>query len=240
MNEKNRLLLSNQNDYFLLTRTPMVYYGLFIKRLSDWQGWRISLPVLLLFVLVLPAFSGNGQVLNGSHQVASSIDGGVVIGEVSDPHAVVIESGRISVKEGYSVRLLPGTQIKGDQSFHVTVVSKAYYEELAKEAEKNRRDAAMASMLKVCEEYNMDVKGPVLVYTDYASVPKSWFAGQYHMYNAVPVRTVNSVKATFVIYHTQQQTHPLLSPDAGRLTAFVYTPDHSWGSRAETIKVMRS
>lgn len=218
----------------------MVYYGLFIKRLSHWQGWRISLLVNLLFVLVLPAFSDNGQALNGSHQVASPIDGGVVIGEVEDPHSVVIESGRISVKEGYSVRLLPGTQIKGDQSFHVTVVSKAYYEELAKEAEKNRRDAAMALMLRVCEEYNMDVKGPVLVYTDYASVPKSRFTRQYHLHNAVPVRTVNSVKATFVIYHTQQQTHPLLSSYLGHYMTFAYIPDYSWGSRAETIKVMRS
>lgn len=206
-----------------------------------WHGFFGAMPVCLLFVAPL-FFLSHGTAFPQTHQMAFPAGDGIVICGV-DPHTVILEDGRISVREGQSVSLLPGTRIGRGDVYGISIVRREHYEELAKEAENDRRKEAFKSIISHCNQSGMESEGfhsNALLSPSLPSSPKSRLTTQSCLLHAFPSRTISTIKLASCLLHKHQDKQDMQHLHEAWISHHVYEPDNSWGERAETIKVMRS
>ena len=191
-------------------------------------------------VLCVSVFVPQADVFAGTQ----SVDRHVISGESSlliksgDDGAIVISEGRIAVTEGYSVRMLPGTHIKGGEEISINIVSKEYHEQLAAEVAREKRQETAESILAQRDEMPAVRESDTIFRNLQPASGSSAVIGQQLAAIAVlPGRTQSSQVAHTAVIHKQ-----ILSLDRydHHVSSFrpVCCPDLSWGKRAECIGVM--
>lgn len=190
---------------------------------------------LLLLVLTVPGVASGGII---EHAIAT--ESGIVVYSASDDGSVVIREGRISAMEGRSIRLLPGTHVKAGDELAVCIVSKEYHEELAAELARERREQTVESLLAKGLHKPLELDFEILLRNP-LNIPglPSQLDRQMHCWAGVQIRVQGSPTPPVSNLLT---TETIINIHNHMVLAHVPLcfPDYSWGSRAETIKVMRS
>lgn len=195
----------------------------------------ISLLMLVVAFLLLPADVSAGEQAVERHVVSG--ESGILL-KSGDDGAVVIGGGRIAAIEGYSVRILPGTHIKGGEEISVSIVSKEHHEKVAAEAAREKRSETVASILERRDDVPV-VPDAETLFRNLQPLPgSSAVIGQQLAAIAVlPVRTQTSPPAHTAVLHKHI---PSFDRYDHHVSSFrpVRHPDLSWGKRAECIGVM--
>jgi hypothetical protein len=188
--------------------------------------------VLLLFIPVTVfAEMADGEAVEYSKQTK-------IVYAAGEGNAVVITEGRITAAEGQSIKLLPGTHIKGGEKLSVSIVSREHQEARAYEAEKIRRQEFHTAVFARLKNRHQPTAG-----TRFTGFPGRFpFGGTalaqrqlcLSMLPVQPSVTFPVLCTTLQKNITLQNIHNLL------VSAFrgVFNPLTSWGGRAETIKVL--
>lgn len=202
--------------------------------------FRKGASCMVLYGLLLVLMISSGFAFAGGVEHAIATEGSGIVFSVSEEGSVVIRGGRISAEEGYSVRLLPGTRIKGEDEVAVSIVSREHFEELAAEVSNERREQTVKSLLAMNNGKPVE-SGLEIVFRNPLNIPGSPARLNRQVYHCVglqvqvqgsptpPVSNLITLTTTTDIHNHLVLAHVPL-----------YFPVYSWGSRAETIRVMRS
>ena len=199
--------------------------------------WSRGISLMVLCVSVLFA---QADIFAGAQSVERHVisgESGILI-KSGDDGAVVISEGRIAATEGYSLRMLPGTHIKGGEEISVSIVSKEHHEQLAAEVAREKRQETAESILAQRDEMPAVPDADTIFRNLQPTSGSSTIIGQQLAAIAVmPVRTQSSQVAHTVILHKHI---PFFNIHNHHAVTFrpVYVPDLSWGERAESIGVM--
>jgi hypothetical protein len=160
---------------------------------------------------------------------------------VSDSNEVVITQGKITASEGQSIRLLPGTSIKGTDKVAINIADKTCQETVAEELTREkegkmvakaaeRRKEVIATPARIEEE-----TAPLVCFSTYPGGNSS-IAQQRPVAWAAPVAPTASMAAP-VCTIVKKQSIPYTTNV--KVLDYGHTPTRSWGDATETIKVLR-
>lgn len=152
--------------------------------------------------------------------------------------AVVITEGRITAEHGQSIRLLPGTHLKGEQPVKASIVSRERHQALAYQAKQKRQQEFLSSLFKQLKESKPSGEDVKIAGRHFPIPGGGATLGQQLFYAAaLPVQTTTSFTAATIVLNKQttlKNIHNL------QVTAFknYYLPLASWGNQPANIKVM--
>ena len=192
----------------------------------------LSLVVFLIFSLTLVAEENSVEIINAN-------TGTKVVYKANGKNSVVITEGSITAEPGKSVKLLPGTHLKGEEPVKVNIVSREQQKALAYKAEKEKERKFYVFVFERLKDAERLAHGQRIVRTHFPIPGGRTFLGQQVLYSsALPVQSGNSFSVLFFILKASisiQNIHNL------KVSAFrdLHFPDLSWGTIAETVKILR-
>ncbi len=190
---------------------------------------------LMIFFVAFSCFDGFAGT--GKDGLSADYGNSNIVYASGCDSAVIIEEGRITVTEGSSIRLLPGTRIGHGDELQVSIVSREHQETLVEEAVEKQREHTVKSIMETAEVPAPVDASVVFRYLDHTPGNQSSFGQSRLPMSGLPVRTQTSPDApvTVLLKDFFSHTIPVLHSESFQL---VYYPCFSWGERAETIKVM--
>lgn len=202
---------------------------------SMWLAVLVTWLFFLLSGLMFPA-----QAISTDQAVEQCITtktGNIIIASDSNG-SVMLTEGRITASVGESIKLLPGTHLKGDDPLTVSIVSTEYQEALAEEAAGEEKKQAVESILKRREAAPTLVEASFMIRAFGGSGSRNYLSKQEYLSAMLPVRTHTSVSETATA--NQQKHSSTADNQVHSLCNFadLYQPVMSWGALAETIAVM--
>ena len=208
------------------------------KMIAGKSMWLAVLVTWLFFLLSGLMFPVHAYSAGQSVQQCITTKSGSIVIAADSEGSLILKDGRITASKGQSVRLLPGTHLKGDDPLTVSIVSSEYKEALAKEAGNEEKKHAVESILKRRETNPTLVEASFILKGYEGSGSRSVLNTQAQTCAILPVRTQTSVFGQVAANHQKHSStennlvHPLCS------FADLYQPVMSWGALAETIAVM--
>lgn len=191
--------------------------------------------------LVVALVFAQGAVLAGGSCADQPVPGANkdLVLSAGDDFSVVIEEGRITASEDNAITLLPGTHVKRGEELAVSLVSKEYYEELARAAAEKKREQTVTSILAVSDDIPDITDVPLFFHALPGQSDPSAVMLRQQRANAVltDLRTQRTQAAPVIILHRIIPSHQIHDQYVSSFRP-VHDPDFSWGERAECIGVM--
>jgi hypothetical protein len=190
--------------------------------------------VFLLFLSQGYAADNAGNLFNTGNAT--------IVYATADSNNVVITEGKITAFEGKTIRLLPGTHIKGSAQLTVNIASKENQKEVAQIVAKEKELTMLAAVAKHREEViKSEERHEIPIFFNYYSpVPaqKSELGQQNIQLTASLVNTTVTFNSPISLINKKNtlsdiHNHQVLA------NQLVYNPVCSWGELSGTVKVMR-
>ncbi|MFW5886116.1 MAG: hypothetical protein ACOCUL_00020 [Bacteroidota bacterium] len=203
-----------------------------LKNRAPHSGCRNMFVVVLLFFISLPGIAANGAVEKHSTPEETKI-----VYAPGEENSVVITEGRITAEHGKSIKLLPGTHLKGEQPVKLSIVSRGRQQALAYKAEQERKREFHATILERLKETRLTaevarITGSQLPFPGGTSLWQQCILG-----SAIPVQSGNSFSAPAIVLRNQITLKNIHNLQASAYRG-TYLPGTSWGSCTANIKVM--
>lgn len=196
-----------------------------------------SVALWVAFALMWPTYALSSEQFI---EECITIDNGSIVISAVDQGSVTITGGRITASAGESIRLLPGTHIRGDEQVTVSVVSREYQEALAEEAAVEEKKQAVESILKRRDHNTLPLETASMIRGYRGTGSRTHLREQQYVCAILPVRTQTSVVKTEIFIG---QSYPFRDQENNRLICHIarlHQPILTWGKRCETIAVMRT
>jgi len=196
--------------------------------------------ILLLAVVLLFSAAQGFANEKDAQQVYRNGDNTIVY-KATETGSLVITEGTITAIEGKTIRLLPGTHIKGSEQLTVNIASKACQEAVAYQVAKEKEEKMLASAAELREEVLPQATTetlPIAVTTNTLPENSSRLTQQGIYLAASLTTSMVSFNAPVLTLHKKNSDLNKYNP--GLLACLLdFTPVTSWGNCAENIKVMR-
>lgn len=161
-----------------------------------------------------------------------------IIISASDSCGVSISEGKITAVAGKSVRLLPGTIIKGSQPVTVSISSKEDIEKVAKKIAKEREEEMLAEVVAKREQIKQISEIPLFCRFNQLPAKEEIIGKQKIQLIASVTNTTISFSSPLCLLMKKTAANNIQQPGNKNQSIF-YISGRSWGEISGTIKVLR-
>ena len=191
--------------------------------------------LILVFIL---AFSTSLFATENSVETTVKNKGTTIVFKATGENSVVITEGTITAEQGKSIKLLPGTHLKGEQPVKASIVSRERHEAMVKIARQETERKFFVAVFEHLKNANTFGKGHRIV-GDHLPLPgdRTLFAQQVLFCSALPVPSSHFFQVVALVLNTKTS---IKNSHNFQVSAFkaLYNPDNSWGNCGATTAVM--
>lgn len=164
-------------------------------------------------------------------------DNSTIIISASDSGSVNISEGKITAVEGKSVKLLPGTHIRGSQHVIVSISSKEDREKVAKEVAKEKENKMLAKVADMRKEIKQISEIPL--FCRFSQLP-----AEEEVLSKQKIQLIASVTNTTISFSSpicllMKRATANIQQANNKNQSALYISGRSWGEVSGTIKVLR-
>jgi hypothetical protein len=206
-----------------------------IKSFIDRKNLKGLLSAVVFLFILSHGFASGKEI----GKVYTSGDA-IVVYSASNSGDVIITSGKITIPEGETIHLLPGTHIKSSEQLTINIASRECQDAVAREVAREKEERMLA--------YAAERRREALMFTTVEELYVPFNYSQLPAQNRTigpqrPELTASLVTTTVSFAAPVSLLNKKISlSDNNNLQVtndlWLYTPIYSWGERAENIMVM--
>jgi hypothetical protein len=192
--------------------------------------------VLLAILTLLLGLQGKAAEQSSTHEQGNS----VVVYSATDNNTISISEGKITAREGQSIRLLPGTRIGGEEKLTINIADKACQDAVALEVKKESEAQMVETVVRRKQQSNSFT--PVSGITLFCSAPllpaqNGQVQSAHACSLAIPAPAQSNIVPSVIELAKQNNTLNTYQAQVSKLKTRI--DSRSWGEVPETIKILR-